>query len=51
MPFGIVRTISDAADENAPHDFQRFSREVAGQYSLGILSRFLDSNRDSRQVW
>ena len=41
MPFGIVRTISDAADENAPHDFARFSREIAGQYSLGILARFV----------
>jgi adenosylhomocysteine nucleosidase len=41
MPFGIVRTISDAADENAVHDFPRFSREIAGQYSLGILARFV----------
>ena len=41
MPFAIARTISDAADENAPHDFARFSREIAGQYSLGILARFL----------
>jgi len=41
LPFGIVRTISDAADENAPHDFPRFSREISGQYSLGILARFV----------
>jgi len=41
MPFGIVRTISDAADENAPHDFPRFAREIAGHYSLGILERFV----------
>ncbi|MBV8306214.1 MAG: 5'-methylthioadenosine/adenosylhomocysteine nucleosidase [Gammaproteobacteria bacterium] len=41
VPFGVVRTISDAADENAPHDFARFAREVAGQYSFGILSHFL----------
>jgi adenosylhomocysteine nucleosidase len=41
VPFGIVRTISDSADENAVHDFPRFSREIAGRYSLGILSRFL----------
>ncbi len=41
MPFGIVRTISDAADEKAPHDFVRFAREIAGHYSLGILARFL----------
>ena len=44
MRFGIVRTISDAADENAPHDFPRFSREIAGQYSLGILSRFVQAS-------
>ncbi len=39
--FGIVRTISDAADENSVHDFPRFAREVARHYSVGILSRFL----------
>ena len=41
VPFGIVRTISDSADENAVHDFPRFSREVAGRYSRGVLLRFL----------
>jgi adenosylhomocysteine nucleosidase len=44
VPFGIVRTISDSADENAPHDFPRFSREVAGQYSLGILARLVTAS-------
>jgi adenosylhomocysteine nucleosidase len=39
--FGIVRTISDTADHNSVHDFPRFSREIARQYSAGILSRFL----------
>jgi len=43
VPFGIVRIISDLADEKAPHDFPRFSREIAGQYSLGILSRLLQA--------
>ena len=43
MPFAIVRTISDAADESAPHDFPRFSREISGRYSLGILARFVQS--------
>jgi len=43
VPFGVVRTISDAADENAPHDFARFARDIAGQYSLGILTRFLEA--------
>jgi len=41
VPCGIVRTISDSADENAVHDFPRFSREIAGRYSLGVVLRFL----------
>ena len=41
IPFAIVRTLSDSADENAPHDFPRFSRQIAGHYSLGILTRFV----------
>ena len=41
VPFAIVRTLSDSADENAPQDFQRFSREISGHYSLGILTRFV----------
>jgi adenosylhomocysteine nucleosidase len=41
VSFGIVRTISDTADHNSVHDFPRFSREIARQYSAGILSRFL----------
>ncbi|HEV8017511.1 MAG TPA: 5'-methylthioadenosine/adenosylhomocysteine nucleosidase [Steroidobacteraceae bacterium] len=38
---GVVRTISDTADESAAHDFPRFAREIARHYSVGILSRFL----------
>ena len=41
VSFGIVRTISDTADHNSVHDFPRFSREIAGHYSAGILSRFV----------
>lgn len=41
VPLGIVRTISDGADHNAARDFVSFSREIAGHYSLGIVSRFL----------
>jgi adenosylhomocysteine nucleosidase len=43
MPFGIVRTLSDTADHRAVHDFPRFSREIGGQYSLGIVTRYLRS--------
>ncbi len=39
LPFGVVRTLSDSADENSPHDFPRFAREIARHYSAGILAR------------
>ena len=38
---GVVRTISDSADESSVHDFPRFAREIARHYSAGVLSRFL----------
>ena len=41
VPFAIVRTLSDSADESAPQDFPRFAREISGHYSLGILTRFV----------
>jgi adenosylhomocysteine nucleosidase len=41
LPFGVVRTLSDSADENSPHDFPRFAREIARHYSAGILERFV----------
>ena len=43
VPFAVVRTLSDAADEGSAHDFQRFTHEVARQYSRGILARFVQS--------
>jgi adenosylhomocysteine nucleosidase len=41
IPFAVVRTISDSADESSVHDFPRFSREVAQHYSIGVLARLL----------
>jgi adenosylhomocysteine nucleosidase len=41
LPFGVVRTLSDSADENSPHDFPRFAREIARHYSAGILERWV----------
>lgn len=41
VPFAVLRTISDSADENSVHDFPRFSREIARHYPLGVLERFL----------
>lgn len=43
IPFGVVRTISDSADENSVHDFPRFAREIARHYCAGILERFARS--------
>jgi adenosylhomocysteine nucleosidase len=42
IPFTVVRTISDAADESAAHDFPRFLTQVASAYSHGILKRLFD---------
>ena len=39
VPFTVVRTISDGADESAAHDFPRFLTQVASAYSHGILKR------------
>jgi adenosylhomocysteine nucleosidase len=47
VKFGVIRTISDAADHNAVHDFPRFSSAIAGRYSAGILSRFVRRSRDA----
>ena len=41
VPFTVVRTISDAADEQADIDFQAFVSEVASTYSLEIVKRYL----------
>ena len=40
IPYAIMRTISDEANEHAHIDFKQFIHEVAAQYSLGILRQF-----------
>jgi adenosylhomocysteine nucleosidase len=40
IPFAIMRTISDEANEHAHLDFKQFIHQVAAQYSLGILKQF-----------
>ena len=42
IPFSVIRTISDSANEEAAVDFPRFIDEVAKLYSLGILRCLLD---------
>ncbi|QJD99986.1 5'-methylthioadenosine/adenosylhomocysteine nucleosidase [Massilia forsythiae] len=39
VPFGVIRTISDNANENAATDFMRFVKSVAAQYAFHIVRR------------
>lgn len=43
VPFSVVRTISDAANEDAGIDFPKFVKEVAQVYSLGVIQNLLTS--------
>lgn len=38
IPFTIIRTISDAADQHSPLDFPAFINKVAGKYSAAVIS-------------
>lgn len=39
VPFAVVRTISDNANEDAPTDFMRFVKSVAARYAFHIVRR------------
>ena len=41
VPFALVRTISDTADDHATQSFSHFLSAIASSYSSGILKRFL----------
>lgn len=41
VPFAVVRTISDRADDDAGVDFSAFLDQVASHYSAGIVRAFL----------
>ncbi|MER3329947.1 MAG: 5'-methylthioadenosine/adenosylhomocysteine nucleosidase [Candidatus Kapaibacterium sp.] len=47
IPFGIVRTISDSANDDAHIDFIRFVNKVASHYTSGIIERYLGLGFDS----
>jgi adenosylhomocysteine nucleosidase len=47
IPFGVVRTISDNANENAATDFMRFVKSVAARYAFDIVRRFCQASRVS----
>ena len=46
IPFNIIRTISDKADDNAHIDFPRFAAEVASRYARGIIQNYFSSLPD-----
>jgi adenosylhomocysteine nucleosidase len=39
IPFSVVRTISDNANENSPKDFVKFIERVAAHYAFNIIKR------------
>jgi nucleoside phosphorylase len=41
LPFAVIRTISDRADDDAHIDFPRFINSVARHYSLAIVEAWL----------
>lgn len=43
VPFAIIRTISDGANEDAPLDFMRFMESIAARYAFGIVKRLCGS--------
>ena len=44
VPFSVIRTISDSANDEAAIDFPRFISEVAKLYTLGTLRCLLNKN-------
>ena len=42
VPFAVIRTISDNANEDAAHDFMRFVQTVAAKYAFHIVTRFCE---------
>ena len=43
IPLGVIRTISDDANDNAIKDFPKFVYNVASQYSYSIIKNYLSS--------
>ena len=42
LPFCVLRTISDSANEEALVDFPKFIQKVSSRYSYGILKELLN---------
>lgn len=45
IPFAVIRTISDGANEGAPVDFMQFIERVASRYAFGIVREFCGQSR------
>lgn len=43
IPFNIVRTISDKANDNSHIDFPKFAAEIASRYARGIIKNYFCS--------
>ncbi|HEX2531619.1 MAG TPA: 5'-methylthioadenosine/adenosylhomocysteine nucleosidase [Burkholderiaceae bacterium] len=39
VPFAVIRTISDGANEDSPTDFMQFIDRIAARYAFGIVRR------------
>lgn len=39
VPFSVIRTISDGANEASAHNFMQFTESVASRYAFGIVKR------------
>lgn len=44
IPFSVIRTISDNANNNAHVDFPKFANKIASKYALGILNNYLSKS-------
>jgi adenosylhomocysteine nucleosidase len=44
IPFAVIRTISDNANETAATDFMAFVKNVASRYAFGIIENFCRSH-------
>ncbi len=42
VPFSIIRTISDNANNNSHIDFPKFAKQIASNYALGILKKYFE---------
>ncbi|WP_036171424.1 5'-methylthioadenosine/adenosylhomocysteine nucleosidase [Massilia sp. 9096] len=48
VPYGVLRTISDNANENAATDFMRFVKSVAARYAFCIVRQFCLGHQASK---